>query len=870
MKKFAFILSIVMVMTTVLSVPSYAVSEQEVEFRQFEDAGPEITETAAEVEGFDGSYIPETTYCQKAVWNIEPVIYRTNEAVCPGDVFYLYGEGLFRKEMQIAISPAKSNIPSDMPGSDAVYIDAVQTDSDSRYVAAKIPKYMKAGVFDVWIANAYGWSQPIRLNDARPEWFRDDMTAQGMVAAIYGKNMDCAEFGGKTDSHVILKNSEHTYEVPVISTNPFRIEFGIPGNVEAGEYEVYVSNDGIVYHKQSSYRNELLKVFAAQEDPFNLNVGWSEEFIYDVELNVKDFGAVGDGVTDDYPAIQAAIEKVNDFGGGIVYIPDGVYRCDGNIVLHDKIILRGESQDGTKIIYAYSGEDRTSRQAISVDNAAMSSGRVGLYNFTFENDPSIIGWPDFFVWLGNDWGAISANRKKSQFLFIKNITLKCELIASGYGRGMGINVVADSHVLMDGIKTYGCHMTAVHCYINAFTSITDSDWYTTADNIGVNGAYITMTNNKIYRFGIEYFQAGVIDPYWKENLHEHPDNTTFSQGIFSRGPAYIAHNIIENTGMPGDNDGEMICTENAGGGTKLYAGVVSAAADTVTVNELFPDKCDRTGYDWDYSNPGWGEKYTIMIISGRGTGQYARINSANPDTKTFTLDREWKILPDSTSKIITMTSSESFIIYDNTLKNGEKGLWLFGDTIGCVIADNKGTNMEGVFIWTNVNMRSPQIIVNYFNRVDRNYFNGPSSGEMQICQITASVDVSWGETADLIAIYGTNIRRNIIENSTKPANMNALRPPESARATGINIVHRTNRYGASEEFTMQSAALIENCIVRNCYRGLALGGYNDEEDIEPSRAYITGNIIVRNVDISNNTVPFLYNHINGLVIMNDE
>ena len=49
-------------------------------------------------------------------------------------------------------------------------------------------------------------------------------------------------------------------------------------------------------------------------------------------VDVRTFGAVGDGVTDDTPAVQAAINSLAALGG-VVVIPEGHYIIDGQIVL---------------------------------------------------------------------------------------------------------------------------------------------------------------------------------------------------------------------------------------------------------------------------------------------------------------------------------------------------------------------------------------------------------------------------------------------------------------------------------------------------------------------------------------------------------
>jgi hypothetical protein len=60
----------------------------------------------------------------------------------------------------------------------------------------------------------------------------------------------------------------------------------------------------------------------------------------DQEFSVKDFGAVGDGTTDDTAAITAAILAASTAGGGTVFFPAGSYKCEG-AVLKNYVSLRG-------------------------------------------------------------------------------------------------------------------------------------------------------------------------------------------------------------------------------------------------------------------------------------------------------------------------------------------------------------------------------------------------------------------------------------------------------------------------------------------------------------------------------------------------
>ena len=66
-------------------------------------------------------------------------------------------------------------------------------------------------------------------------------------------------------------------------------------------------------------------------------------------VNVFDFGAVGNGTTDDTAAIQAAVNSANALGGGTVYLPQGDYKITAPITIYSNIRFIGAGGQSTKI-----------------------------------------------------------------------------------------------------------------------------------------------------------------------------------------------------------------------------------------------------------------------------------------------------------------------------------------------------------------------------------------------------------------------------------------------------------------------------------------------------------------------------------------
>ena len=94
----------------------------------------------------------------------------------------------------------------------------------------------------------------------------------------------------------------------------------------------------------------LIIDIVGQVIPEERRVNWAttvqhiELYQPEFQLNVIDFGATGDGITNDQPAIMDAILSLNG-QLGYVYFPPGNYLIEDPIVLNDSCILKGAGSD---------------------------------------------------------------------------------------------------------------------------------------------------------------------------------------------------------------------------------------------------------------------------------------------------------------------------------------------------------------------------------------------------------------------------------------------------------------------------------------------------------------------------------------------
>ncbi|MBU5670246.1 glycosyl hydrolase family 28-related protein [Paenibacillus brevis] len=122
----------------------------------------------------------------------------------------------------------------------------------------------------------------------------------------------------------------------------------------------------------------------------------SDAQLAEIAHNVKAYGAVGDGITNNTAAIRAAINAASATGGGVVYFPPGIYGINAYVAIPSNITLQGAAS-GASIIKFLPNSDPAGAPAfgggpriICNDNPLNSpyNENITLQDLTFEGNGS--------------------------------------------------------------------------------------------------------------------------------------------------------------------------------------------------------------------------------------------------------------------------------------------------------------------------------------------------------------------------------------------------------------------------------------------------------------------------------------------------
>lgn len=103
---------------------------------------------------------------------------------------------------------------------------------------------------------------------------------------------------------------------------------------------IVIQGDSSVEAAQARVNADASVTYTTLKDRLDTEYVEVTNKVKDMFVSVKDFGAKGDGVTDDTAAIQAAVDACSANGGGVVYFPFGTYILTAKIIGASNIFLK--------------------------------------------------------------------------------------------------------------------------------------------------------------------------------------------------------------------------------------------------------------------------------------------------------------------------------------------------------------------------------------------------------------------------------------------------------------------------------------------------------------------------------------------------
>lgn len=157
-----------------------------------------------------------------------------------------------------------------------------------------------------------------------------------------------------------------------------------------------------------------------------------------VFTNVKDFGAKGDGVTDDASAIRSALASLSSTGG-VIYFPVGTYLVKSAVLFYSNQILLFE-------------HGATIKQGAAIDSLMRNYSTTSIGGYDGTHDSMIIG-------ATFDGGTYTTNNTLLGFCHAKNITIRDCKFKNAYGNWHDLEINSSQYVLVENCDFDGSRKT---------------------------------------------------------------------------------------------------------------------------------------------------------------------------------------------------------------------------------------------------------------------------------------------------------------------------------------------------------------------------------------------------------------------------
>lgn len=524
-----------------------------------------------------------------------------------------------------------------VPPEDATLRDAVFVTPERAGVPLP-PRREDDRMYLVWFGQPGEWSRPLVVNRPAVTLLTPDPVAPGGQLQVFGRtlgswpryNPDRRRY--EEHSWVVFLDAEDNVAAAVhgYAGSNYELEITVPEDLAPGDYTVRVHSTRGTAHGWS--------------DPVELTVREPEPWPTH-EADARDSGVVGDGVTDDTAALQAALDDCAEAGGGVVRLPAGTFLISETLDMPPMVWLRGAGMESTRIQFD------TEVPFIAGRQKPVIAGRT-RFRLT---DLSVLSGPATVRGL-----LISNPDGPAEGILIQRCRFKALVDQDRpWNQAVLFNLPWSTprHPVVDSEIS--------DCVIEAAYSL----FLTSARRVRVLRNTLLHTHMPIGCWSMAecLVEGNRFVPAAHGERSQHGPMLMASAGHFGG----VVRNVfrLNSGGHHGPrvtgprNVGEAFAFDCLGNvETAVYRGAVAEAGET---------RVTLTDADFD---PGALRDMTAFIISGPGVGQVRVVTDNTADTAT--LDRPWHILPDETSMItITRSFRENMLVRNEFFNASSCFIW---------------------------------------------------------------------------------------------------------------------------------------------------------------------------------------------------
>ncbi|KAA5548768.1 Ig-like domain-containing protein [Adhaeribacter rhizoryzae] len=638
-------------------------------------------------------------------------------------------------------------------------IQRVETDKAIITLPKDLPSW---SMYLIWPGNEAGYGQPIAINQTDAWWVGPDKATQGQTISVFGRNL--AQNNDTLRSYVYIKPVGSAGQwATVTQVNPYKVDFTVPAGLGNGEYEVWVHNGHGGQYGWSG--PQKLTVYNGPQ--------WTNTI-----FNVKNYGATGNGYTDDTDAIRKAMLAARSSLGATVYFPAGVYMMSNNLQAYSNMQLKGDGPD--KSVLKCAANYSSSAMSLifgSVQTFAITDlGFDGNNNFRGTLDKPIFLRGSTDIWITNARFAFAGynvmDLHSCRYVFLN----KTEHIGISSFLGDCSQLFIDRN----NIKMTNDSDMALHSWSGSGISMTR----TTARD---------LDNSNLYS-GAGWGKGRVFtgNGTWGSNRNTYLGNN-------------VTYDLTPRPAADVDqNSGEQFLWE---GNLGQWAGYASSSTDITT---------SVPGYSITAQN-----KLYAVIVKGKGIGQSRRVVANNGGN--ITLNEPWNVIPDASSYIVIGHFIDRIAVYNNYLDGKPRavtnpdhiaaaGIEPFGGAMNFIAANNTLHELrQGVANWS----------TQHATGLDPNFFSMYTNNKMVNCR--------WGIYNQLIltrpegtAVLGTTYRKNDIQGAAV-AGIHTSVSTSANNSLNADVFEFNSLSNLPQGLSSSSTGIMNQFFYKNNFN--AIGGY---------------------------------------------